>query len=316
MNVLSARSEQVGLLAKDAAPLRLASKGQAALCTLISIDGPFSRALGAQFAIDEAGETAGDMTGGCLDAALARECANARVDGERRVLRYGQGSPFIDIRLPCGGGLDISIEPFPNAGECTAAVGRLLERQPINMALPLPGTAAAMELRSWQPEERSFLAEDAGIFHRVYYPGLRVIVFGDSPEATALVRLCAFHGVESQQLTPAGAERPGGLFLGQAPQDMKIDPWTAVVLMFHDHDWEVPIIVWALQTTAFYIGALGGQRTAASRRVLLGTRGWDDTALRRVEGPIGLFGPARDADTLALSVLTDLVARYHRNCSS
>lgn len=316
MDLLPARSENASLLSKDAAPLRLAATGDAALCTLIRIDGPFSRALGAQFAADGAGERAGDMTGGCLDTTLATECASARASGERRVVRYGQGSPFIDIRLPCGGGLDILIDPFPSAGQCAAAVASLRDRQPISMALPLPGTSRAMELRPGQPGERSCLNEDEGVFSRVYYPVLRVIVFGDSPEATALVRLCTFFGLECRQLTPAGAERPDGLFLGQIPQDLQLDPWTAVVLMFHDHDWEVPIIDWALRTSQFYVGALGGERTAASRRELLRARGWDEAGLSRVEGPIGLFGPARDADTLALSVLTDLVARYHRICGS
>lgn len=316
MNVLLARSEQAGLLAKDAAPLWLAATGDAALCTLIGIDGPFSRALGAQFAADGAGATAGDMTGGCLDATLATECASARGSRERRVVRYGQGSPFIDIRLPCGGGLDILIDPFPSAEHCAMAVASLRERQPVSMAFPLPGALSPMELRPWKPEERSCLDQGEGIFHRVYYPVLRVVVLGDSPEAKALVRLCAFHRLEVQQVKPAGADCPDGLFLGQVPQDVKVDRWTAVVLMFHDHDWELPIIEWALQTSAFYIGALGGKRTAANRKALLETQGYDDVALCRVEGPIGLFAPARDADTVALSVLTDLVARHHRSCGS
>ena len=153
--------------------------------------------------------------------------------------------------------------------------------------------------------------------HAAKAPARRILVVGTADtkgEELAFIaaRIRAAGG--DPLVVDVGTGKPAGVSPDIA--NVQVDPWTAVVLMFHDHDWEVPIIDWALQTTAFYIGALGGQRTAASRRVLLGTRGWDDTALRRVEGPIGLFGPARDADTLALSVLTDLVARYHRNCSS
>lgn len=115
---------QLGL-GPDVAPLVLAAGGDAALCTLVGIEGGFSRGLGAQFAVSRDGQRAGDMTGGCLDAALARECEAARSARARRLVRYGMGSPYIDIRLPCGGGLDILIDPFPDPTICAVALPQL-----------------------------------------------------------------------------------------------------------------------------------------------------------------------------------------------
>ena len=41
----------------------------------------------------------------------------ARASQKRGFVRYGVGSPYIDIRLPCGGGLDILIVPDPDRQE-------------------------------------------------------------------------------------------------------------------------------------------------------------------------------------------------------
>lgn len=296
------------LLPRDAAPLRLAAEG-GALCTLIGIDGPFSRALGAQFSVGADGSSAGDMTGGCLDRALADECAKARESGVRRLVRYGQGSPFIDIRLPCGGGLDILIDPRPVTQVCDAALDVLRSRRPATLAVPLPDVEEPMALVSWQSGDQSH--RETSFFHRVYHPALRLHVLGGGPEAASLARLAGQYGIECFCHAPAGEGGGGSLYLGQPPAGVPTDAWTAIVLLFHDHDWEIPLIDWALGTPAFYIGALGGQRTAAMRKAALLAKGWPEAEVGRVRGPIGAFGPARDADSLALSVLAELVALYN-----
>jgi xanthine dehydrogenase accessory factor len=85
--------------------LRYAAAQEAALCTIVTIEGSFSRRIGAQLAVGRDGTTAGDMADNCLDAELANQARIAFAEGTPRVLRYGEGSPFIDFRLPCGSGL-------------------------------------------------------------------------------------------------------------------------------------------------------------------------------------------------------------------
>lgn len=295
-------------LGLDAAPLTLAAGGNAALCTLVGIEGAFSRDLGAQFAASDAGQRAGDMTGGCLDVALARECEAARASQKRGFVRYGVGSPYIDIRLPCGGGLDILVDPFPDPAVCKAALSQLRNRRPVALFCPLDDRPAGMQLRPWKVGERSGLIEKERMFRRVYHPLLRLLIFGDSPEADALAGLADFHGLACEQLRPASQHGTRGLFLGRPPEAMEVDPWTAIILLFHDHEWEIPLLDWALRTQAFYIGAMGGRRTIDRRLDRLREQGWGDADVARIHGPIGLWR-AKDAPTLALSVLADLSAR-------
>jgi len=297
------------LLPRDAGALALAAR-DAALCTLVGIDGSFSRSLGAQFAVAPDGSRSGDMADACLDRALADECAQAAQDGASRLVRYGQGSPFIDIRLPCGGGLDILVDPAPDRAVCQDAIGALAAREPVTLGLPLGRQAGPMQRLDWQAGDSSRRDEGAGQFRRVYHPALRVHVFGAGPEVAALTRLAPACGIDPIVHMPASDGSSGTLFMGRAPQDVRVDPWTAIILLFHDHDWELPILDWALGTEAFFIGALGSQRTADTRREAMRSAGRSEADLARVRGPIGAFGPAKDPDTLALSVLAEIVPHY------
>lgn len=273
-------------LDEDQAALRIAAASGAALCTIVGIDGSFSRRLGAQLAIAPDGTTTGSLADGCLERELTTQ-AQAEGGGPPRVLRYGRGSPFIDFRLPCGSGLDILVDPVPDREALRDAVARLDRREEAMLALPV--------------ERQGLLAS------RRFIPSARLLVLGTGPEAAELAWLGSGYGLSIEQAGPSA-----GLSLGQAPAGLQADPWTAIVLLFHDHEWEGALIEWALATPAFYIGALGGAATRENRRAMLAASGFAQSEIDRVRSPIGLIPHARDARTLALSVLADVIAHYER----
>jgi xanthine dehydrogenase accessory factor len=102
------------------------------------------------------------------------------------------------------------------------------------------------------------------------------------------------------------------LVLHQPPAGVEVDDWTAIVLLFHDHEWEAEILPWALTTPAFYVGSIGGKTTRANRRIGLQKRGFDARSIARVRSPLGLIPSARDPATLALSALAEVVAEYEQ----
>src|SRR5690606_25514031 len=122
-------------LADDRAALRAAAQEGAGLCTIVGIQGSFSRRLGAQLAVHQDGKVTGSLADGCLERQLASEIS---MSGERRVIRFGAGSPFIDFRLPCGSGLDILIDPAPDAATGGAVLARLETREEATLDLPVP----------------------------------------------------------------------------------------------------------------------------------------------------------------------------------
>lgn len=270
---------------EDQAALRMAAKGNAALCTLIGLDGSFSRRLGAQLAIRPDGGKAGSLADGCLERELETQAMLARELGRPVVLRFGRGSPFLDFRLPCGSGVDILIDPAPDRSALAGAVSALDARSEVTLTLA---------------HERPDL-----LCQRQYIPAPRLLVFGEGPEADGLSGLGRNYGLAVSH------PRPGlGLALGSRPRDVDADRWTAIVLLFHDHEWEQAILAWALETPAFYIGALGGRTARENRLLCLREAGFSQEQIARVISPIGLIPQSREARALALSVLAEVVARY------
>ena len=269
----------------DQAALRFAATQEAALCTIVGIEGSFSRRLGAQFAVGDDGSCVGSLSDGCLEAELSTQARLARADGQPRLLRYGHGSPFVDFRLPCGAGIDILVDPSPNQPALAKIVAALDARQVASLSLPVTG------------------ADLLG--QRVYLPSCRLIALGSGAELAGLQALAGAFGVDVAVRSPNM-----GLAMGCAPQNLSVDAWTAVVLLFHDHDWEAAILDWALDSPAFYLGAIGGHQTRTARVNALRQKGFAAAAIARMRSPIGLIPNARDPRTLALSVLADVVQAY------
>jgi len=269
-------------MSRDHDALHFAAAQPAALCTIVGIEGSFSRRLGAQLAVAENGTRAGDMADKCLDEELVSQARAAMAEGGARVLRYGEGSPFIDFRLPCGSGLDILIDPAPDRDALHRCLADLEARR--DAALPLASGPL--------PERR-------------YVPQLRIVMLGAGAEVAALEKLAAAQGIAIERL-----DAGGDLALGRAPDWLEADAWTAILLLFHDHEWEQALLEWALGTPAFYIGAQGGAPARESRIERLRASGQDEAALTRIKSPVGLIPSARDPAVLALSILAEVVGAY------
>jgi len=278
-------SSQVRLTG-DQAALRAACEPGVGLCTIVGIDGSFSRRLGAQLAVRPDGTIAGSLADGCLERQLVSEVRRAAEVGRPLVKRFGSGSELIDFRLPCGSGLDILIDPSPDQSACRAAAAQLDRREATALRLP---TSAGL------------LAE------RRYVPALRLLLFGEGPELSALRDLAVAAGVRVEALGTDGRQ---ALSLGRVPEGVVADPWTAIVLLFHDHEWEQAILRWALETPAFFIGAQGGAKARDLRLELLAAARVEAPQLARVRSPVGVIAHSREPGVLALSVLAEIVGEY------
>jgi xanthine dehydrogenase accessory factor len=134
----------------DHAALRAALDEGTGLCTVVGIDGSFSRRVGAQMAASRAGVAqaiAGSLADVCLERQLAGDLAGLAPGAVPMLQRYGR-APIIDFRLPCGGGLDILLDPAPDRDALAKAVQALDARQPASLPLPVPEDALAHLLRA------------------------------------------------------------------------------------------------------------------------------------------------------------------------
>ncbi len=265
--------------------------------------GPAYRPVGAAMVFAGDGGFIGNLSSGCIDADIALHARKVIASGAAIDLRYGDGSPFHDLTLPCGGGLDIRVLPLTGAYGFGALRRRILAREPADLWIG--------------PDRLSARAFTGADLHLRINPDIRFITFGKGPEAVAFARMTAGAGYDTflsspddETLALAGEENIRRLAFphrGEAV-DLPTDRHTAVALFFHDHDLEPEILVGALRSDAFYIGAQGSRRTAERRLDRLRALGVDEAKLQRVRGPMGMIPSTRDARTLAASVLTEILA--------
>src|SRR5205823_3641213 len=81
-----------------------------------------------------------------------------------------------------------------------------------------------------------------------------------------------------------------------------------VVGLTHDEKFDVPALVGALETDAFYIGALGSRWNQELRRERLLEAGVEESALERIHGPLGLDIGAHTPAETAVSILAEIHA--------
>lgn len=280
------------------------------LAIIVGVEGPSYRPVGAMMAVQAGGDRVGSLSSGCIENDIALHAESARADTTPRQIRYGLGSPYADIQLPCGGGLDILLVPAPDR----TILGRLLERHAARVACTMVVDPASGALELADTGETGWRD---GRFHVRTEPEVRFLVFGKGPEASTFAALVQSSGFPNLILSPddetldaarsagcATRHMPGARF----PADLAVDDRTAVVLFFHDHEWEPPLIAAALESPAFYIGAQGSLRARHTRERELEALGVPGAVHQRMKGPIGLVRSARDARTLAVSVLAEVLA--------
>lgn len=261
------------------------------LITLTGITGASSRGIGTQMAVLEDGRHLGSFSGGCIEGAVIAEAQDALAAGRARTVRFGSGSPYIDIRLPCGGGIDLTFCPRPDPGTLADMLDRLARREPAQLRID-------------------------GDVIRDYVPPLRLIALGHGEDLVALTRLARAFGIDVLAFAPSGdihAHGADGIAPLATPTSLPAltsDPWTAFVFLFHDADWEEALLPQALALPGFYHGAVGSARTHRARIASLRSANVPAERIERLRGSIGLIPATRDPATLALSILGELVQDY------
>ena len=144
-----------------------------ALAIVTGVKGGSMRGPGALMAINETGDTAGYISGGCVDGDIAARAQGAITRGENIDLRYGDGSPFKDIALPCGGSIDVL----------------LLGRQDREIVTALSDALAGRQgLTVYANAKTGLSLSDSGGFKHIYQPKLRLQIAGRGAAMAALAR--------------------------------------------------------------------------------------------------------------------------------
>jgi len=90
--------------------------------------------------------------------------------------------------------------------------------------------------------------------------------------------------------------------------NLSLDRHSAVITLSHDPKIDDPALIAALDSPAFYIGALGSQRNHKKRLERLATGGSVASELARIRGPVGLDIGGNQPNEIAISILAEIIA--------
>ncbi|UIP07647.1 XdhC family protein [Erythrobacter sp. SDW2] len=284
---------------------RQAAGQRCVLVTVLSVEGSSMRNPGTHMGVAEDGSFAGSLSGGCIENAVVAEALATLTAGAPRVVRFGAGSPFVDIKLPCGGGLDIHFQPLDGPGLVGRACEAIAAREPFSIRID----EEARFLAGWHRGDRAF----------GHWPELRLLIVGHGAGVEALARLARAMELGCHVLTPdpriLASLGTQGLAVTKLERTsdthlLASDPWTAIVFLFHDHDWEAQLMAQALALPHCALSAMGSRKAHAARCEALASAGVGADAIASIRAPLGLFHSSRDPETLALSALGEIVQAY------
>ena len=184
----------------------------------------------------------------------------------------------------------------------------------------LETTVRAACIEALRADRSRRLANEDGnaLFLQVFNPPLQMVIVGAVHITQALAPMAALLGYEVTVVDPRRAFATDERFPGVAvdtewPDDalrrISPDRRTAIVTLTHDPKLDDPALEVALSSDAFYIGSLGSRRTHAARLERLRARGFDEPALARIHGPIGLAIGAKSPAEIANAVTAEITAR-------
>jgi len=306
--------------------VELWKRGDAAvLVTLVRVEGSSYRRVGARVLIAANGDSAGTISGGCLEAEVVRK-AQWMVRAGAVLERYStlfDDTAEIPYGLGCGGTVDLLLEPASTA-EFDAVMHAMHDslagkRHEIVTRLPENGVALAREVRNESGEV--LFASDAAIEGEVFDewldPPHRLIVLGAGDDAQPMVQMAALLGwsvlVADGRAQMARAERfPEAEHVACADSiaGFAIGELDAVVIMSHSYEQDRAWLTEVLPTRPRYLGLLGARHRSALLVSEAASRlGWSvERVCEGLFAPVGMDLGGDGAEAIALATIAEIQA--------
>ena len=299
------------------------------LCTILKTWGSSPRPVGAMMACTRSGDLVGSISGGCIEEDFLEQLQSEQL--KQRF--HDQGNlPFVmqygvtveeqaRLKLPCGGQLHVLLEFI----EPTKLNKRMFVR--LNNALELHTSisrivdlSSGMISTAYESRDEAVVIQDNRMSHSLS-PMYRLLLLGAGDVAKYVAEIAVALEYDVTLCDPRpnyldnwdveGVEKTSRL-----PDDVVRErfsnPYSGVIALAHDPRVDDMALMEALKTDAFYVGAMGSERTSAARRRRLPELGLSSKEIELLHAPIGFEIESKTPAEIAISIMAEITAKKHR----
>jgi len=284
------------------------------LVTVIETWGSAPRPPGALLCLRGDGLVAGSVSGGCVEDDLIDRLRHGERVATPSLIAYGvTKEEAARFGLPCGGNLRLVQEPLQSVAWIDAILTRTAHHELVARRMTLATGAVTVE-----PASRGdVFTFDGEQLVALFGPRWRLLIIGAGQLSRAVAQMALTLDFEVICCDPRDEynltwDVPGTTFSKAMPDDLvlelQLDPHSAVVAVTHDPKLDDLVLLEALKSPAFYIGALGSRGNTAKRRERLEMFDLTPAEIDRLHGPIGLDIGAKTPAEIAVSIVAEIVA--------
>jgi len=294
------------------------------LSTIIKTWGSSPRPIGSMMACTQNGELVGSISGGCIEEDFLQQlregALKARYESEKKpfMVHYGvSAEEQARLRLPCGGQLHVLLEfiqATPHNIDTFNAIDTALDQH--------HRISRRVDLITGHIDTSPHSSDDAVILSHVQMlhslsPKYRLLLLGagDVARYVAELALSMDYDVTLCDPRPHYLDNwfvPGVQLSSDLPDDLVRDqfsnPYSGIIALAHDPRVDDMALMEGLKTNAFYIGAMGSERTSENRRLRLPELGLSEDEIAKLHAPIGYMIGSKTPAEIAISILAEVTA--------
>ena len=291
---------------------------QVALGTIVKTWGSAPRPVGAMVAIRDDGQVVGSVSGGCVeDDLIDKVKARVVAASKPELVTYGvTNEEATRWGLPCGGTLQLVLEPLTDHSRIAELLDRISQQQLVKRRLEMDSGRATLEPGRWQ----DVLEFDGKVLSAVHGPRWRLVLIGAGQLTRYLAEMAHMLDYHVTVIDPR-EEYASGWDLAGVPlnrgmpddvvRELNLDGHSAIVALTHDPKLDDLALMEALKSAAFYVGAIGSRKNNDARRERLREFDVSDEEIARLRGPVGLYIGSKTPPEIAVAILAEMTAVRH-----
>lgn len=310
------------------------------VATVVAVEGSSYRRPGARMVLTGSGQRAGTISGGCLEAEVAKKAwwLTERGASVQRYSSFFDDDGDMPYGLGCGGAIQVLLERGDPARQALEALRRSVEERTAQVVVANLGANSGTELivdeagrEVWTRAANNAARElaqkalreqasqwEGDWFAELIAPPPAVYVFGAGDDAQPLVQLACeldwhvtvadgrSHLARAERFPQAAAVKPLAEALGEPGiRD-------AAVVMTHSYEQDREILRALLGREVRYLGVLGPRRrTEHLVRGIAAELGMSaEECMAKLHAPVGLDLGAHVPGAIALSIAAELQAVF------